>query len=157
MDVIKHWLGIAALIAAVWAFVVYVVPFTRRVSVPQDYTDLEGLKPYESYGLEVGVPPEALRPGDGICYRLGQDADKQACFGWIVAKPGDRVSVVGGALKVNGNDAAVKNPIANQPDSGPLQVPAGHVYVVSSYHRLDSVAFGPLPEAAIRGRLSELP
>jgi hypothetical protein len=157
VDLIKQWFGLAALVAAGWAFVVWGLPWLSWVGAPDDVPDVDGVKVLESrYRLERAVPPEAWRRGDPICFRIGLASSHETLFGWVAGRPGDRIAVTGGKLMVNGGEAVRHAPIA-LPDCGPVTVPRGHFYVVSSYHRHDSLAEGMIPYAAVRGRLADFP
>ena len=58
---------------------------------------------------------------------------------------------------VNGTACKRSGMLPRYPDEGRLVIPANHVYVVTTLHTTDSVAQGPLPAAAIRGRIAEFP
>ena len=68
----------------------------------------------------------------------------------VADRSGTYFSVLNGKPASRGSDT-------RQPDAGPLRVPANHVFVLSDNHQLDSLAAGPIPAAALRGRLGSLP
>jgi hypothetical protein len=155
MDVIKHYLSYAVLIAIFWAAVI-IVPKCSRVTVPENYNDIAGMEPYTGYTLDTSVTLAQLRRDDAICFRLGASDDKRINFGWIAALPGDQVSIVAGFVHVNG-EKAKRGGEVNLPSLQPLVVPANFLYVISESHQFDSVAEGPLPAIALRGRIEHLP
>jgi conjugative transfer signal peptidase TraF len=74
----------------------------------------------------------------------------------VVAVAGDRVRVQpGGPVAVNGMPLPNSAPLARMPawPAGSYQVPAGQVWLLSSYARgsFDSRYFGPVPAENIRG------
>ncbi|MBA2480901.1 MAG: hypothetical protein H0V44_09575, partial [Planctomycetes bacterium] len=109
------------------------------------------------YSLDRDTKISQLQIGDAVCYRVavGESAQSNG-FGFVAALPGDTVSLAKGMLQVNGAPSKYSGP-TNLADSGPLMVPQNHVYVVTSTHLTDSVVKGPLPAAALRGRIAEFP
>lgn len=155
MDFLKQLLTYAILAAVFWGTVVAVKKMSR-VQVPSGYTDVNGLTEYTSYRVDETVTLRQYRSGDPVCYRLGANDDRAINFAWIAGLPGDEIAIAKGTLTVNG--AAFSRGIEiMQSDAGPLRVPANHVYVVSDNHQQDSLTAGPIPAAALRGRLGSLP
>ena len=155
MDFLKQLLGYALLVAIFWGTVVLVKKISR-VQVPNGYADINGLTEYTSYRLDETVTLRQYRTGDPVCYRMGNDSDRAVTFAWIAGLPGDEVAIAQGILTVNGKPVG-RGSETQSPNAGPLRVPANHVYVVSDNHQQDSVAAGPIPLAALRGRLGSLP
>lgn len=155
MDILKQLLVYALLAAGLWAAITY-LPRLQRVAPEVNYYDIDGMKPYEAgYFLEP-VTPAQLKTGDAVCFALGNSREKSALFGWIAGLPGQQVAIVKGKVEVDGKPAHPHTTLS-LPDCGPFAVPAGHAFVVSSNHRYDSLANGPLPLTTIRGRIEELP
>jgi hypothetical protein len=146
-------IGLAVVAALTWGLLSWGPSLWGRAVVTSPYSDLEGIETGTSYALQPGA---VLAPGDAVCYRLGTDEKLHTCFAWVVGTEGARIEVKGGVLLVDGA-ASRLTPPSDHPDCGPLPVPTGHVFVVSKRHRLDSFAFGPIPLAAIRGRLTGFP
>ncbi len=155
MDFLKQLLGYALLVAFFWGTVV-VVKKLSRVQVPNGYNDINGLAEYTSYRVDETVTLRQYRAGDPVCYRMGSDSDHAVTFAWIAGLPGDEIAITQGVLTVNGKPAG-RGSETRQPDAGPLRVPANHVFVLSDNHQQDSLAAGPIPAAALRGRLGSLP
>ena len=144
------------LLVAAFYGVVLAMKAMSRVQVPSGYSDVEGLEEYTSYRLDQTVAFTAWKPGDALCWRLGPDVDRAVNLGWVAALPGDRVQVREGQLEVNGQRHE-KGDLIRLPDCGPVRVPDRHLFVINDRHQGDSIAVGPLPASAIRGRLGSLP
>ena len=155
MEWIRQLLSYAITIAIIIALVV-IVPRFARLRVAPNYNDIEHLVVEQSLNADTGVAFASLAIGDPIAYRLGDQEGKELCVGWIAALPGDEVAVRDKSVMVNGKKAG-GGAVEDAPPRAPVMIPAGHCYVVSSFHQLDSVAYGPIPAAAIRARLSSLP
>lgn len=155
MDVLRQAMMYAILVAAFYG-VVLAMKALSRVQVPSGYSDVENLAEYTSYRLDQTVAFTAWKPGDAVCWRLGPDAERAVNLGWVAALPGDRVQVRDGHLEVNGQRNAKGDAIL-LPDCGPIRVPDRHLFVINHRHQGDSLAAGPLPASAIRGRLGSLP
>lgn len=155
MDFLKQLIGYALLVALFWGTVVGVKKLSR-VQAPTGYTDINGLAEYTSYRIDETVTLRQYRGGDPVCYRLGSDADRAVTFGWIAGLPGDEIAIKQGAVLVNGKPAG-RGSDTRQPDAGPLRVPSNHVFVLSDNHMQDSLAVGPIPAVALRGRMGSLP
>lgn len=155
MEWIRKSLSYAITIGVIIALVT-IVPRFARLRVADGYTDIDGLEVERSLNADTGVAFGSLAVGDPIAYRLSDQDGKNLCVGWIAAMPGDEVALRDKLVMVNGKKA-VGGPIEDAPPRAPVMIPAGHCYVVSSHHQLDSVAYGPIPAAAIRARLSSLP
>ncbi len=155
MDVLRQALWYLVLVVAFWGGVLAMKSLSR-VQVPAGYADVDQLDEFASYRVDQTVTLEAWRPGDAACWRLGADAERAVNFGWIAALPGDAVQLREGHLVVNGQVCAHGNAIL-LPDCGPVRIPDRHVFVISDRHQGDSLAHGPLPLSALRGRLGSLP
>ena len=155
MDVLRQAMMYAILVAAFYG-VVLAMKALSRVQVPSGYSDVENLAEYTSYRLDQTVAFNGWKPGDALCWRLGPEAERAVNFGWVAALPGDRVQIRDGHLEVNGQ----RNPRGEAirlPDCGPVRVPDRHLFVINDRHQGDSIAVGPLPASALRGRLGSLP
>jgi len=155
MDVLRQAMLYVILVAAFYG-VVLAMKALSRVQVPSGYSDVENLTEFTSYRVDQTVSFNAWRVGDAACWRLGPDDDRAVNFGWIAALPGDQVQVREGQLEVNGKPFQRGNQLL-LPDCGPVRVPDLHLYVVNHRHQGDSLAYGPLPVSALRGRLATLP
>lgn len=143
------------LIAAFWGGVLAMKSFSR-VQVPSGYSDVDKLSEFTSYRMDQTVAFDAWRPGDAACWRLGPDEERAVNLGWIAALPGDLVQVRDGRLQVNGQ-VCPQGEVIPLPDCGPIRIPDRHLFVISDRHQGDSIARGPLPASALRGRLGSLP
>jgi hypothetical protein len=155
MDVLRQALWYMILIAAFYG-VVLAMKALSRVQVPSGYHDVANVTEYTSYRLDQTVGFGAWKPGDALCWRLGPAAEQAVNLGWVAALPGDRVQVREGHLEVNGQRVPRGDTI-HLPDCGPIRVPALHLFVINDRHQGDSIAHGPLPASALRGRLGALP
>lgn len=155
MEWIRQLLSYAITIGVIVALVV-IVPRFARLRVAEGYNDIEKLEPEHSLNADSGIAFGALAIGDPIAYRLGGEDGKEVCVGWIAALPGDEVSIRDKAVMVNGKKS-LGGAVEEAPPRAPVMIPAGHCYVVSSHHLFDSVAYGPIPAAAIHARLFSLP
>ena len=155
MGVLRQATTYVILILLFWGVVLAIKAFSR-VQVPSGYSDIANVNEFTSYRVDQTVTLSAWRPSDVACWRLGADADRAVNFGWIAALPGDQIQVHDGHLEVNGHVCPHGDVIA-LPDCGPVRIPDGHFYVVSDRHQNDSVAHGPLPISALRGRVGTFP
>ncbi len=155
MDVLRQAIWYAVLIIAFYG-VVLAMKSLSRVQVPSGYSDVENLEEFTSYRVDQTVSFNAWKPGDALCWRLGPSDEQAVNFGWVAALPGDRVQIREGHLEVNGQRSP-KGAQIQLPDCGPVRIPAQHLFVINDRHQGDSVAVGPLPSSAIRGRLGSLP
>jgi hypothetical protein len=155
MNVLRQAIFYLILIAAFYGAVLAIKSWSR-VQVPLGYRDVDNLEEYASYRLDQTVAFSSWRPGDPVCWRLGPDDARAVHFGWVAALPGDAVAVRAGALEINGQPYS-RGLAIRMPDCGPVCVPANHLFVVSDRHLHDSIAVGPLPATALRGRLGSLP
>jgi hypothetical protein len=130
---------------------VTIVPRFSRQRVHPDYSDITNLAVDHSLSTDKGFAFSRLAKGDAIVYRLGNQETQAVCIGWVAAVAGEEVAVVGGKLIAGGK--AAPGEAIEQPDRAPILVPAGHVFVTSSRHQLDSLAYGPIPAAAYRGKI----
>jgi hypothetical protein len=153
---------ISALRTILWFIVltlVLVVAATKlpeqlnRVQVPADFEDQGGLVPMT--GVWLAPPPYAA--GDVVAYRFGDGPDDVG-FGVVRALAGEQVRIIGGDLLVDDNDVpGWKDPglYRGIHDVGPLTVPAGHLYVISTQHQRDSLAFGVIGPDQLLGKVRE--
>lgn len=155
MGVLRQAMTYIILILLFWGVVLAIKAFSR-VQVPSGYSDIANVNEFTSYRVDQTVTLSAWRPSDVACWRLGADADRAVNFGWIAALPGDQIQVHDGHLEVNGHVCPHGDVIA-LPDCGPVRIPDGQFYVVSDRHQNDSVAHGPLPSSALRGRVGTFP
>ncbi len=155
IGLIKTVLGYGLLLIALWAGVTYLPRFLNTAVVPTNYDDVEGLKDTESYWLDAQVSPAAYAAGDALAFNFGTDKE-QTRFAWVAATPGQQVAIVNGKLIVDGQPAG-KGTKLPRPNQGPIIVPEHHLYVVSDNHRFDSLSAGPIPMAAVLGRIGALP
>ena len=130
---------------------VTIVPRFARQRVHPDYSDISHLDVQRSLNTDKGFAFDRLVKGDAIVYRLGDQDTHAVCIGWVAAVAGEEVALSGG--KVIGGGKLAPGDALDQPDRAPIQIPAGHVFVTSSRHRLDSLAYGPIPAAAYRGKI----
>jgi hypothetical protein len=156
MDVLRQAMLYVILVAAFYGSVLAMKALSR-VQVPLGYTDVHDLAEFTSYRVDQTVSFGAWRPGDAACWRLGPEDDDAVNFGWVAALPGDQVQVREGHLEVNGKPVQRGGEEIRLPDCGPIRVPDLHLYLVSDRHQRDSLAYGPLPASALRGRLDALP
>lgn len=158
MQWIRQLISYALTLGAIIALVT-IVPRCARLRVTPEYNDIDKLNVDESLNADTGVTLSGLAIGDAIAFQLGEtkgDHDGGLSLGWVVALPGDEVSIQSKSVMVNGTKVAHGDPVT-VPDRGPTMIPAGHCFVISDRHQFDSVAFGPLPAAALRGKLRNLP
>ena len=155
MDVLRQAILYLVLVAAFWGGVLAMKSLSR-VQVPSGYADVDKLSEFTSYRMDQTVTMAAWRSGDAACWRLGPDEERAVNFGWVAALPGDQVQVRDGHLQVNGQ-AFPQGELILLPDCGPLRVPDRHLFLISDHHQGDSIAHGPLPISAMRGRLGSLP
>ncbi len=155
MDLVRQLVVYAVLVAVLYAVVIAVRHFAH-VQVPNSFSDIAGLEEFTSFSVDRTVTPAQLRVGDAVCYYIDNRDDHALCFGWIAGLSGDEIGVAQGAALVNGKSNAHGDHL-DLPDLPGIRVPAHHVWVVSDRHASDSFAVGPLPVAAIYGRLAHMP
>jgi Signal peptidase, peptidase S26 len=120
------------------------------------YDDVNDIPEGKSYTVDQSVRINNLRPADAVCYKLGSGEDDQVNFGWVAALPGDQLSIVNGNIHVNGK-AIGRGGNVTINDCAAVTIPAHHVFIVSDLHQRDSLAVGPLPAAALIGRINKFP
>lgn len=160
MDLLKQILTYVVTIALLWAALTYIPRWTSRVQIPSDYSEIPipNVESYPSYSLEADVPIARLRRGDAVCFRFADsEGNLRDAYGFVAGTPGDSVAIAGGLVQVNGKPDRNAASVGALPDAGPLVVPAQHVYVVTTQHQTDSIVRGPIPAAALRGRLLDFP
>jgi hypothetical protein len=160
MELLKQLLTYAVLVVILGAALVYIPKLTSRVQVPPDYSEVTvpDVEHYPSYSYQVLDSVSALHQGEAVCYRVAnaEGAANGNGFGWVAGLPGDEVRLVGGKLMVNGKPSSTSGSY-DHPDLGPLLVPDGHVFVVTTLHSTDSLVRGPMPLSSLRGRLESFP
>jgi conjugative transfer signal peptidase TraF len=124
-------------------------------------------------GLYWLSPSESPTTGDLVAFPVPQDVrdlvierrylpPRAELVKTIVARAGDRVCTEDGTLSINGaplgtirTEDTAGRPLPHYEGCGP--VPEGLVFVASHYDRsFDSRTFGPVPTAAIRGKVTPL-
>lgn len=155
MQWIRQLISYALTLGAIIALVT-IVPRCARLRVTPEFSDIDKLNVDESLNADTGVTLSGLAIGDAIAFHVGDQDGSGLALGWVVAMPGDDVAIQGKRVMVNGAQVAHGDPVP-VPDRGPTMMPAGHCFVISDRHQFDSIAFGPLPAAAIRGKLRNLP
>jgi hypothetical protein len=157
LDTIKS-LAIYALLLALVLGCAWMVPrFFTTVAIPAGYVEIDGLQELSSKRIDKTAKIGDYGRGQGVCYRLGSDASEDARFAWVAGVPGDEIAMRDGKLLVNGDvfKQAPADPLL--PNGGPAVVPAGHLFVVTNTHESDSFRNGPIPAAALHGRIAEFP
>ncbi len=103
MDTIKNLIIYAVLIVLLWAAVVVIRRYAVRVQVPADYVEVQipDVEHYPTYALSR-IPFSAYSHGDAVAYRTPENSQHGTAFGWVLALPGDTVSISDGTLSVNG-------------------------------------------------------
>jgi hypothetical protein len=155
MEFLRQLILYSILIASFWGGILLIKSFSSK-SVPPGYSDVSGLPEFGSYSVDQTVRFQDYRAGDALCFRLGESDDLAVNFAWVVGLPGDSIAVKSGQITVNGMPTE-RGSALSMNDCGPIQVPRDHVYVLSDKHQRDSIAQGPLPAAAIIGRIGSLP
>jgi type IV secretory pathway protease TraF len=155
MDYVWQWVSYAFIIA-ILVGVSLVVSRCDRAQPGEGYDDIDGFSIADSKAIDASANVDRLERGQAICYRLGSESPMIAVFGWVAALPGDEVALRGGWLVVNGQPCKRGDSIP-LPACAPIRVPRDHVMVLSDHHRFDSVAYGPIPAGAIRGRVASVP
>ena len=158
MNWLRQLINYAVSLAVIIALVT-IVPRFVRLGVDPGYTDIENLEVGRSYNADRGFSFNGLSGGDAIAYRIGGTEINGLCLGWVGGVPGDIVSIANGKILVNGKQAAKGGIMQGRVsrDRGPVPVPAGHVFVLTSFHQFDSLAYGFIPASAIAGKLGALP
>ena len=154
---IRRIISYAITLAVITALVVY-APTFARYRVGALYEDIENFDSTKGLNSEANPLISRFMPGDGVVFRLWQPTTENpdTYLGWAVGFPGDEIRIQDGKILVNGK-VAPRGADVSLPPAGPLIVPANHLFVTSSRHMYDSIAFGPLPQAALLGRVKDLP
>jgi len=155
MQWIRQLISYALTLGAIIALVT-IVPRCARLRVTPEFNDIDKLNVDESLNADTGVKLSGLAIGDAIAFQVADKGDGGLALGWVAAMPGDEVSIQGKSVMVNGAKVAHGEQVT-VPDRGPTMIPVGHCFVISDRHQFDSIAFGPLPAAALRGKLRNLP
>ena len=146
----------AVLLIGVWAAAV-TLPKYRRVGPPLNtYHDMVEISKDETTPIDGSIGIPQLQRGDVIAYRTTPADDDNLAFAYVVALPGEVITVSQGSLSVDERPWE-KTPVPHTLGEVPaLVVPKGHVYVFSDRHEHDSVAYGPIPGTSILGRVKGL-
>lgn len=155
MPWLRQMISYAVTLAALVALVT-IVPRCARLRVPPGYSDIATLDVDRSLTGDAGARFSDLAVGDGIAFRLGDQESLALCLGWVAALPGDTVAITNKFLMVNGAKSVHSQPL-DMPDRAAVMIPLGHCFVLSDQHLFDSLAYGPLPAAALRAKLASLP
>jgi len=150
---LRNALWYAVLVIGLVAAVMYLPGYLNRAQVPPDFEDISGLTPMTGVWLEG--PPYVV--GDTVAFRTGEKASDVG-FAFVAALPGNQVSLLGGVLQVDGKPASNWRPCGQyhgMPRVGPLTIPAGHLYVVSTQHQHDSLTLGPIGPDRLLGKVRE--
>ncbi|WP_033339027.1 signal peptidase I [Catenuloplanes japonicus] len=101
------------------------------------------------------------RPGRGDLVAFTSPEDGALTIKRVVAVPGDTLEIRDAVLFVN--DAAADPPFIDHASFdgtwfGPVAVPAGMLFVLGDNRAgsIDSRTYGPIPETAVRGRVTPL-
>lgn len=144
------------LIGIVWGLAVF-VPRMARLRTMTLYDDIEGFDATQAVNADRTVGLAQLQRGDAVAFRQFKEGVKDDVYlGWVAALPGDVVQIENRRLVVNGTVCTLGGETA-RPYMGPLAIPGNRFFVVSSFHRFDSIELGPLPASALLGRLKVLP
>lgn len=148
--------GYLILMAIVYTAVRY-TPSCTMVKVSHGYQDMANIGADERIRVDRALPFAELRRGDLIAVYVPASGGSQpgdTAFARIAGLPGDRVAIREGTVLVNdtqpGRDMSAPRNTIDHPD---IIVPHDHLFVISSRHRYDSFAFGPLPSRAVIGRI----
>ncbi len=151
---VRAILGYMVLMAAVWAAMHFTPAFTM-VKREYGYRDMANIGDDERIRVDATIPFENLRRGDLIALHVpakGGIEAGDAAFARIAGLPGDRVGIRNGLLLINDLEPGDgMNAPRSSPDRPEIRVPRDHLFVVSSEHRFDSFAFGPVPRVAVIG------
>lgn len=103
--------------------------------------------------LIIWTRPGSPQVGDVVLMR-SPDEPQVEMVKWVAALAGDRVELRHGVVLVNGQPSPLEFAEKADGDFGPVEVPAGSVFVlgVSLNNSLDSRQFGPVPVEWITGR-----
>lgn len=149
---IRAYVKLAVLITVVCIAAAVLPTWLARITIPEDYDDLRGLKSYSSVGIDPAPFPAACI----VAFKVGRLPDEVA-LGRVAAVAGDTVEWRDKRLYVQGKlfEGLDKNsaPSLPAPDMGPVVVPDGHVFVLSDAHRWDSLARGMIGPDVLLGKL----
>ncbi|MBA3685433.1 MAG: S26 family signal peptidase [Planctomycetes bacterium] len=157
LDTIKSLAFYALLLALILGCAWMVPRFFTTVAIPAGYVEIDGLQELASKRIDKTAKIGNYARGQGVCYRLGSDSSAEARFAYVAALPGDQIAVRDGKLVVNGTVFARAPADHLLSTAGPTVVPAGHLFVVTNTHESDSFRQGPIPAAALYGRIEEFP
>lgn len=143
-----------AIVAILLVFLARWIPTQfSRAQVPIGYDDLDGLQ--EQTGVWLSGPP--FNAGDAVAYRTG-DGPEDVGFGFVAGLPGNRVTINGEQLLIDGVEAQNWRPVGTYRglnELGPLIVPANHLFVISHEHQRDSLALGLIAPDRVLGKVKE--
>jgi signal peptidase I len=139
---------------------VLVFGFVRPFVVEAFWIPSASMVPTLKYGDRVLVNKFIYRftepeRGDVIVFKSVQD-DQQDLIKRVVGVPGDKISVRGGRLFVNGEpqrEPYVNKKLPDRSFAAPTTVPENHVFVMGDNraNSQDSRVFGPVPKENIEG------
>jgi signal peptidase I len=148
-------LGIYAAVIIALSWGIAQIPRCSRAVANHDYRDVTAVPAFEGRWYDGTVTIEQLRRDDLIVFTRGTEQSVRYLFAYVGGLPGDQVEVRDGNLLINGRSVERGALGKQNPDRLPFIVPAGHVYILSDAHIHDSIAHGPLPRAALLGRVTE--
>jgi signal peptidase I len=150
LKIVISWAGMLVVMIII-GIVIRQLPGCRRVTLGEQPT-LVRYEKYQNVGLDARIGIRDLEFEDIVCYRIGDKENDRCLVGFVVGLPGDLISIR--ERRVCRNNVPFERTrmvSASLPDRPPVVVPIDHVYVVGDFPSKDSVEFGPIPMAAIRG------
>lgn len=108
---------------------------------------------------------DQIQIGDVVFFQCLTSARQETPYfcGRVVAKEGDRVEIMNGKIKLNGQDkteAYVQaDAVVGTENFAEIIIPRGHYFILGDNRKMarlkDSRAFGPIPLEALVGKVSE--
>ena len=146
--------GVVVALLILWMGIEY-LPKLKRVAPDTRYHDMRGVIPTDAtVSVDATVGLREMRQGDLMAYRIPDEMETG--FGWVVGLPGQRVELVDGELRVDGEAVTDGRVRATQGDRPPVVVPEDHIYTVSQENFFDSLGLGPIPASLVLGRVGGL-
>ena len=156
----KRRAGLRELVITIGVAFVLIFGFVRPFVIQPFWIPTESMVPTLEVGDRLFVNKFVYRfwepeRGDIVVFD-DVDGGEDELIKRVVAVPGDRVRVVNGELRVNGelqDEPYVRVQRPNGSVYGPERVPEGHVFVMGDNrgNSQDSRFFGPVPVENIRG------